>query len=126
MSITSKIVLSALLVGITVPAFAQGGLVGGTVAVSKPAITSHSAVHKVASPVEAPKAGPAVATGTTTTTGATTSTGVAASTKPQAKPELGKTDAMKPDVTKPQVNTGITKPASPTVSGTTTVAPKIN
>ena len=120
MSITSKIVLSALLVGITVPAFAQGGLVGGTVAVSKPAITSHSAVHKASSPVETPKAGAAVATGTTT------STGVAGSTKPQAKPELGKADAMKPDVTKPQVNTGITKPAAPAVSSTTTVAPKIN
>lgn len=120
MSITSKIVLSALLVGITVPAFAQGG----TVAVQKPAITAPSAVHKIATPAEAPKAGAAVSTG------ATTSTGVAASTKPSVKPELGKTDAMKPDVTKPQINTGIAKPASPAVSGTTTstttVAPKIN
>ena len=123
MSITSKIVLSALLVGITVPAFAQGG----TVAVQKPVITKQStSIHKVATPVEAPKTGAAVSTGSNAS-----STGVAASTKPSVKPELGKSDTMKPDVTKPQVNTGISKPATPAVPATpatpaTPAAPKIN
>ena len=75
MSITSKIVLSALLVGITLPAFAQGGAVSAT----KAPVTSHTAtVHKVSSPSEAPKTGAAVSTGVTTGT----TSGVAASTKP--------------------------------------------
>ncbi len=100
MSITSKIVLSALLVGITLPAIAQGSAVTTT----KAPLTSHTAaIHKVSSPVEAPKAGAAVST--------TPSTGVAASTKPAtpAKAEHGKTDAVKADATLP----GAVKPATP-------------
>lgn len=117
MSITSKIVVSALLVGISVPAFAQGG----AAPVHKPATPAHSLVHKAATPAEAPKAGAAISTGTTAPT-----TGVAASTKPSVKPESGKTSAVKPEVTSPQVNTGLAKPAMPSVSGGATIAPKTN
>jgi hypothetical protein len=98
MSITSKIVLSALLAGISLPAFAQSG----SVAVQKPVITSHTAtIHKVATtPAEAPK----------TTTAAP---GVAASTKPAiGATSTGKTDAVKLETTKPSVNTGIAKPTT--------------
>ncbi len=104
MSITSKIVLSALLVGITLPAFAQGS----AVAAPKAPVTSHTAaIHKVSSPIEAPKAGAAVST--------TPSTGVAASTKPAtpAKGEVGKTDTTLTGAVKPSVNTGIVKPVAP-------------
>ena len=111
MSMTSKIVLSALLVGMTVPAFAQGG----TVAAQKPAIaTSSASVHTVATSAEPTKAGGAVST-------PSVGAGVAASTKPAAKPEIGKTEIVKPAVT-----TGISKPSTPSVQSTTTLAPKTN
>lgn len=147
MSITSKIVLSALLVGITVPAFAQTGSVSGAAVAHKPVVTTHAPqVHKVASTTDVTKPGAAVSAGTA---GTTVNTGIAGSTKPAVKPELGKTDTMKTDAMKtdamktdavktdamktdaPKVSatTGVaasTKPLAPAVSGTTTVAPKTN
>ena len=111
MSMTSKIVLSTLLVGITVLAFAQGGIV----AAQKPAIaTSSASIHAVATPAKSTKAGGAVST---PAVGAS----VPASTKPAAKPEIGKTE-----IVKPTVSTGVSKPSTPSVQSTTTVAPKTN
>jgi hypothetical protein len=119
MSITSKIVLSALLVGITVPAFAQSGSVSNSVPGQKPAVTMHAPrIHKVASTIDATKPGAAVSTGTMV------NTGIVGSTKPAAKSDAIKTEAPKAGVT-----TGVaasTKPASPAVQGTTMVAPKTN
>lgn len=131
MSITSKIVLSALLVGITVPAFAQSG----SVSVQKPAVTTHAArVHKVASATDvtkpdASKPGATVSTGTTASSGTTVNTGIVGSTKPAAKPELGKIETMKTDAPKASVTTSAaasTKPLAPAVSGSTAIAPKTN
>ncbi len=87
MSITSKIVISALLIGVSLPAFAQG------TTTTTPA--SHAPlVHKIATPAEPLKA----------TTGATTT----------LKTPAVKTDgAMKSDLGKPAVNTGIAKPVTP-------------
>eukprot|EP01037_Dinobryon_pediforme_P013536 gene13536-13655_t len=130
MSITSKIVLSALLVGITVPAFAQGGLAssatGTSITTQKPATAKSTSVHKVASSTDATKpAAPA----------ASVNTGVSSSTKPAAKPELGKTDSAKIESVKPTgstgaavnsgatVNTGNVKPMTP-ATGAVTPAPK--
>lgn len=118
MSMTSKIVLSALLVGITVPAFAQSG----SVSVQKPTVTTHTArVHKVASTLDVTKPGTAVSTGTTVHTG---NAGISGSTKPVSTP-----DAIKAEAPKSAVTTGVaasTKPATPTLQGTTPVAPKTN
>ncbi len=103
MSFTSKIVLSALLVGITVPAFAQGG----TVSVQKPVATTHAPLtHKAASTVEVVKPGSAKP-GATVSTGATAGVGTTAT----------------PGAAAPTVST---KPAVPAVQTSTTVAPKTN
>lgn len=98
MSLTSKIVLSALLVGFTLPAFAQGTSVGGvaqnTTATQAPIVKHAPLVHKVA------------------TTPETTKTEI-------VKPATGSTAAIvvvpsatakKPDAAKPQVSTGIAQP----------------
>jgi hypothetical protein len=128
MSITSKIVLSALLVGITMPAFAQGSVAGGSVTAQKPATSKSTSIHKIASPADATKpAAPATSV----------NTGVSASTKPAAKPELGKTESTKIEAVKPSgttganvntgttVNTGTIKPMTPS-TGSVTPAPKSN
>jgi hypothetical protein len=119
MSLTSKIVLSALLVGITMPAFAQSGSVNSAVSVHKPALTTQAPrVHKVTSATDASKPAGSVSTGTTV------NTGIAGSSKLAAKP-----DAMKTEAPKASMTTGAaasTKPATPAVSGTTTVSPKTN
>lgn len=109
MTIASKILMSALLVGLSVPAFAQGPTTTGSTTAPAVATTKPVTVHKASSPVDVTKpAAKPIDTKATT-----------------AKTDAMKTDAMKPDAVKPDmakgatvsngttVTTGITKPAVP-------------
>lgn len=115
MTIISKITLTALLVGVALPALAQGTVAGTATTQTAPkASTAHHAplLHKVSSPVEATKPSGSV-------------------TMAPAKVGGLKTEVLKTEPVKPSVNTGLAKPAVPltgtTVTGTTsTVVPKTN
>jgi hypothetical protein len=108
MTVASKILMSALLVGLSVPAFAQGTSVGASTGAS---VTRPGVAHKIV-PAK-PSVHKAAATTTSTTTTSTTATvkpvapaaGAAVKTEITAKPDTAKTGTT--------VSTGIAKPVVP-------------
>ena len=110
MSITSKIALSALLLGASLPAFAQGSVTHAVSHAVPHATTSSHALraHKISSPVEATK--PVAAKP------------VAAKPAPIAGTVTG--TVAKPDTTASKIDTGKTAPAAGIAkSGVATPAP---